>query len=399
MILLIISAAWAAVVAILLIRAVRQYEHYEVIGPAPESADLPVPSVTVIIPARNEAANIECCVNAVTSQRYPRKDLDIIVVDDHSVDETGQLVRRLATRDGRVRLMQSDPLPVGWLGKPHACAQAARAGTGQWLCFLDADTLAEPMLISTAVKTAIRRGADLLSLQPLQKLESFWERLILPCGFFLIAFTQDLRQTNDPSSPRASVNGQFLLIRREAYESTGGHGAVFDQVAEDSALAARIKAGGLKVLVLGTNGLLHTRMYASLGALWQGVARQAGQLLGNQLALLLASIAALTLSALAVALPTTDLATVTRRPDYVHVAAFTLALAGSLALLGTHIGAAKYFRIPFWYGFLFPLGYCVGAAVLLYASWQKSGGGVRWKGRVYPAPAESKVPPDARVVQ
>jgi chlorobactene glucosyltransferase len=385
MIVLMVSAAWLLMVAAMLIRAITQYRHYEVIDPISEPTESPAADITVIVPARDEARNIERCIRALSSQEYPKNNLQIIVVDDHSRDQTAAIVCQLAEHDSRIKLIQSDPLPADWLGKPHACAQAAREARGQWLCFVDADTTAEPMLLATAIQVATQRDADLLSLQPFQELVSPWERLILPCGFFLIAFTQDLRQTSDPSSENASVNGQFLLVNRTAYEGAGGHDAVRGQMAEDSALARNLKQSGNKIMVLGTRGLLRTRMYTSFRALWEGVARQAPTLLRSKIAFLIACVAAILLAALTLALPIASFVLITLEPSELRVTSLILSALGSLALVGTHVGAARFFRIPVWYGLLFPLGYLIGTAVLVYAIWQQSRGKVRWKGRIYAA--------------
>lgn len=381
--LLVLSIAWALLVAGLLARAITQYRYYEIIGPAREPMEGDAPSVAVIVPARNEEQNISRCLEAIRRQDYPPARVSAVVVDDGSQDRTALLVAQIAAEDLRVRLIEAGPLPSGWLGKPHACSRGASVTDAPWLCFLDADTIAEPALIRTAIHAACARRLDLLSLQPFQELVTLRERLILPAGFFLIAFTQDLRQTNDPASPKAAVNGQFLLVRREAYESVGGHAGVRDAVAEDSALAAAFKARGLPIGVLGTERLLHTRMYTGLRPLLEGTARQAAGLLGGPIALLTAAFAALALGGASLALPALGLAAVAAGGDARAAVSLALALAGSGALLGTHIGAARYFRIPFWNGLLFPLGYGLGAGVCVYAAWQSSRHRVRWKGRVY----------------
>ena len=391
MIFLVLSVIWALLVAGLLARAINQYRHYEIIRASDRGA--PTDAVTVIVPARNEARNITKCLEGVVTQDYPRLQLRVIVVDDGSDDGTGELVLDAARADERIQLVRGRELPDGWLGKPHACWQGAKHADGQWLCFLDADTKAEAPLIRTAVNVAHSRKLDLLSLQPFQELISPWERLILPAGFFFIAFTQDLRRTNDPALPDASVNGQFLLIRRGAYEQVGGHAAVRDAVGEDSALAGLLKGSGHRIAVLGTEGLLRTRMYTSVRPLWEGTARQAALLLPSGLALLIVALAALVLAWAPLALLVwggVELAGGTAA----EVAGFALALLGSLALLGTHIGASRYFRIPFWYGLLFPLAYTLGAAIALYAVVQLGRRQVRWKGRVYRAAGAQAVAPD-----
>lgn len=385
MVLLALCIAWVLVVAGLLTRAITQYRHYEIIRPVQTLSDPIQASVTVIVPARNEERIIAKCLGALMQQDYPAEHLQIVVNDDNSTDRTYAIANGLAAGDAHVRLIKGQSLPEGWLGKPHACWTAAAEARGEWLCFIDADTIAEPPLIATAVQTAVSRGLDLLSLQPFQELGTFAERLILPTGFFLIAFTQDLRKTNDPASPDASVNGQFLLIRRSVYESIGGHAAVRDAVAEDSALARAIKSSGHRIGVLGTEGLLQTRMYGDFRSLREGAARQAASLLGGAVVLLGVALGAMLLAVVPLALPSLAACRLAWGGGSVAIASLLFAAIGSLALLGTHIGAARYFRIPFWYGLLFPFGYAAGAGILVFAAWQRLRGQTRWKGRVYPA--------------
>lgn len=376
--LLILSIAWAFLVGGLVARAVIQYRHYTIVRPQELARRESAPPVSVIVPARNEEKNIGGCIEAILKQDYPPEKLKLIVIDDNSEDRTAAIVRETAGSDSRVQLLSGEPLPPGWLGKPWACSRGAAKAEGEWLCFIDADTVAFPPLIGSAVSLVSSRGLDLLSLQPFQQIVSFGERLLLPTGFFLIAFTQDIRRTNDPAFPDAAVNGQFLFIRRSAYEAVGGHGAVAGAIAEDSALARRMKAAGQRIFVCGTEGLLHTRMYSNFRALWEGTARQAAQLLTRAILPWIA-LAALILAWASMLLPLADLLS---GPRWI---AFGFALAGTLTLLGVHIGAARYFRIPFWYGLLYPAGYSLGAAVLIFAAWQSAKRQTRWKGRVYEA--------------
>jgi chlorobactene glucosyltransferase len=384
MIVLVLSIVWLLVVAGLLARAIGQYRHFRVLRPArPDQGGGPLPSVTVIVPARNEERIIGRCITGVGAQDYPREQLKILVVDDNSEDRTGAIIREAAKGDDRIEVMASGPLPAGWLGKPHACAEAAVRPAGEWLWFLDADIVAEPAALRTAMRTALADGLDLLSLQPQQELRSVAERMTIPAGFFLIAFTQDLRQTNDPGSPEASVDGQFMLIRRDVYEAVGGHAAVRNAVAEDSELAKRIKAAGHRLAVYGTEGLLRARMYEDVRSLREGLARQAASLLGGAPALLIAAVCASALAGAAVLLPAWAGYEVATYGGGIAIVALCCAAAGSLAMLGTHVGAARYFRMPFWYGLVYPLQYVLGAALLAYAAWQRTQGRTRWKGRVY----------------
>src|SRR5690348_16899074 len=267
MIALLLSIAWAGAVAYLLVRAIRQYSFYQVIRPDSRPISNG-PRIDIIIPARNEELNISACLQSLLLQDYPRDQLSIFVVNDGSTDRTAQRVQEVAAADARVHLIDAESLPDGWTGKSHACWQGAAAAKGMrpqddrcWLCFLDADTVSEAMLLRTAMHAADDRGLEFLSLEPFQELGSFWERLILPVGFFLVAFTGDVRQANDPASPEAHANGQFLLMRREAYEAAGTFAAVRSEIAEDSALARLVKQSGRRVAVVGTQDLIRTRMY------------------------------------------------------------------------------------------------------------------------------------------
>jgi len=411
MIALLLSIAWAGAVAYLLVRAIRQYSFYQVIRPDSRPISNG-PRIDIIIPARNEELNISACLQSLLLQDYPRDQLSIFVVNDGSTDRTAQRVQEVAAADARVHLIDAESLPDGWTGKSHACWQGAAAAKGMrpqddrcWLCFLDADTVSEAMLLRTAMHAADDRGLEFLSLEPFQELGSFWERLILPVGFFLVAFTGDVRQANDPASPEAHANGQFLLMRREAYEAAGTFAAVRSEIAEDSALARLVKQSGRRVAVVGTQDLIRTRMYRDFRSLWQGLSRQAGQLLECPGVCALVAAMALVLAWTALLLPASTLFNVMHHHATIaNLVALMFAWAGSLALLGTHLGAARYFKIPFWYGLLFPIGYTLGAGIALNAAMGRLRGKVFWKGRSYapagttrPASNDSNVAPASRL--
>jgi chlorobactene glucosyltransferase len=384
-VLFIASAAWALAITTLLVKSVRQYGYYQVLRPDDRPPGDDLPALSVIVPARNEAEGLAQCINRLLAQDYPADRFGITVVDDHSVDETARVAREIAQRDPRVRVIAANPLPPGWTGKAHACWQgAAAAGPSPWLCFIDADTSSQPPLLRTAMREALRRGSGLLSLGPEPQLCSPWERLIVPAGFFLIALTQDVRGMNDPENLNGHANGQFLLIQREVYDEIGGFAAVNSTVAEDSALARAVKRAGHLVAVLGTEGLIGVRMYRDLRSLWEGLGRQGAELLGGIGMIVAWAIGALLLGWVAVLLPVAVAIAVARHGAHpVALAALVLSLAASLALSGTHIGAARFFRIPVIYGILFPLSYTLGAAILLTAARHRQQGVVSWKGRVY----------------
>ena len=236
------------------------------------SADPPpnAPPLSVIVPARNEAANIARCVRSLLSSSYPT--LDIIVVDDHSTDETGRLAREAGGADARLRVVTAPDLAPGWLGKQWACAHGASLARGRILCFTDADTVHAPDLHVRSVRALIDRGADLLSVAGNQELGTFWERLIQPQIFALLFARYGGTEVVSRARRAEDViaNGQYLLFQRLSYKALGGHASVRTKVAEDLALAMRAKQQGMQVHLIQGLEQLSTRMYASLGALVQG---------------------------------------------------------------------------------------------------------------------------------
>lgn len=236
----------------------------------PATAGADAPFVSVIIPARDEARNIERCVRSVLTADYP--EFEIIVVDDHSTDGTGGIARRIATEDPRVRVISAPDLPPGWFGKQWACAAGANAARGALLLFTDADTRHASDLLPRAVNAMHRRDAELLSVAGQQEMHSFWERVIQPQMFGLLSLryggTEAVSTTRRPEN--AIANGQFILVRRGAYDAMGGHALVRDRVAEDLTMAQEfVRAGRRIALVLGTDQL-STHMYASLSELIKG---------------------------------------------------------------------------------------------------------------------------------
>jgi chlorobactene glucosyltransferase len=389
-----IGIGWALLVAFLIYRAVRQYGKYELLSA--RSAPQPAPLVRVIVPARNEEVGIEGCIGSLLAQDYPRDRIRLTVVDDGSTDATASIAGKLAAADDRLRVLSGEPLPTGWAGKPHACWQAANDAAeldetqpDSYLCFIDADTVSEPALISSAVSLAESRGFDMLSLEPFQLLVTPGERLVLPAGFFLLAFTQDLGRVNDPDSSEATANGQFILIRRKIYDTIGGHSSVRAELSEDSALAKIVKGRGNRLGLIGAEALIRTRMFRGFAAVWNGLGRSASETVGGPGWAILFSCAAIVLALMAVTAPLLTTIVLGRDPgDALAICGCAAAWAGTLAMLGVHIGAANHFRIPLYYGLLFPFGYILAAAVGFNSASRHLRGEVAWKGRIY-SPSEA----------
>jgi chlorobactene glucosyltransferase len=383
---LLLSCAWLATVCWLIIRAMDQRRLFARLEPSSALLTEDAPHVTVIVPVRDESANIAGCLQSLLSQRYPASRFDLIVVDDESTDDTPLIVRSLAEKTTQLRLLHSPALPLGATGKAHACwtGAGAVAAHSEWLCFVDADVRAEPLLLASAVRAAADEGLDLLSLAPRHELRSFAERLVLPCGLFTLAFTQDLRRRQADDSPETTTSGPFMLIRRKPYEAVGGHAAVRSTICEDIALARRMKQQGWKVVLRSGDRLLSARMYTGWTTVWPGLAKNLVETLGGPASALTIALVALPLAWAALIIPAVDAVACLNNEGGAACLALAAALAASTAALALHVGGAAHFRIPLWYGLLFPLGYSAGALMVLDSVRRRLYGRVSWKGRTYP---------------
>lgn len=238
--------------------------------PGPEDP----PSVAVVIPARNEEANIGPCLESVLAQDYPRKR--VVVLDDGSTDRTPEI---LAGYAGRVSVLQGGggPLPEGWLGKPWACQRAAEHTLTHdpppdWILFIDADVRLAPRALSAALGYATRHDLAMLSGLGQMVTASFWEEVLQPMIGGLILAGNPLDKVNDPERrpSRPLANGQFILLRRDAWLAVGGHGAVRSDVVDDVGMATAVTRAGFAYHLVFMRSLFGCRMYDSFRSLWEG---------------------------------------------------------------------------------------------------------------------------------
>ncbi|MFZ0707559.1 MAG: glycosyltransferase [Candidatus Korobacteraceae bacterium] len=218
--------------------------------------------VSVIVPARDEEANLANCLQSLVEQQGV--SCDVIVVDDHSSDRTREIAQSFP-----VQVIEADPLPAGWSGKCNACWSGAKVATGKWLLFTDADTRHSPTSIASGLREAEEHGAALLSFSPKQEVHSLAERALMPVIFAELAVTFRPREVSDPASPVAAANGQYLLIRRDAYDAVGGHAAVAQATLDDVELARKVKSAGYR-LQFRVSDVVSTRMYRSFPQMWEG---------------------------------------------------------------------------------------------------------------------------------
>ena len=233
----------------------------------------PPPRLSVLIPARNEELRLRPCISTLSDSDFPI--LEILILDDHSTDETAALVQQRAKGDPRIRLISGQPLPKGWVGKPWACHQLALQAKGDYLLFVDADTRFSDITLSQAVNLAHEQQSDLLSLWPYLESLSWSERLVIPFVHLFILFYLP-HWAKGSLRCFGAANGQFVLFRRTAYEKIKGHESVRNHMVEDIAIARNMRAAGFKVLNLdGTNpghsiALVRCRMYTRFSEVWEG---------------------------------------------------------------------------------------------------------------------------------
>jgi len=245
------------------------------------SVELPI--VSVIVPARNEEACLGRCLDSLVSQAgIP---FEIIVVDDASTDQTGEIARSFAgleraSRRGScvdrmeqypvVTVISAPPLPQNWTGKNNAMSAGAKTAKGKWLLFTDADTFHKPGSLARALAEAERESAALLSYSPEQEVQTFSEKAVMPVIFAELAARYPPAKVRDPKSPIAAANGQYLMISRDVYEAVGGHEKIASDLLEDVALARLVKASGRKIWFRYGGDAVGTRMYRSWPQMKEG---------------------------------------------------------------------------------------------------------------------------------
>lgn len=219
----------------------------------------PLPSLSIVVPARNEAHNLGFLLPSLQRLRYPGS-LEVLVVDDASTDGTSDV----AAAHG-ARVLRVDHLPAGWAGKPHACAVGAQQAQGDWLLFTDADTVHQPDSAARAVAYAQAHEADGLSLFLQQQSRGWLDRVALTAGY------AGLFAGSTPQ--RDLFNGQYMLLRRSVYRAIGGFEQVRSEALEDLALGKLLRGRGYRVPILLGEDAAAVRMFTSTVQLWHGMNR------------------------------------------------------------------------------------------------------------------------------
>lgn len=231
-----------------------------------------LPPLSMLVAAKDEERNIEGCVKSLLRQEHP--NLQVIAVNDRSLDKTGAILDKLAASDSRMQAIHIRELRAGWFGKNNAMREGIDAAKADWLCFTDADCVLEsPRCLAIAMRYAAEKNIDFLSVLPNLENNSFWERVIQPaCGGIMMIWFNPLK-VNNPARSNAYANGAFMLMKRSCYDAVGGHDAVKAEVNEDMHMARRAKAIGQKLHVVSNERLYNVRMYNSFQQTWNGWSR------------------------------------------------------------------------------------------------------------------------------
>jgi chlorobactene glucosyltransferase len=234
-------------------------------------------TVSILVPARNEADHIEECVRSLVGQHY--EQLEVLVLDDQSTDTTAEVVLHVIDelppeQQGRLRLLRGEPLPSGWIGKNFACYQLAQHALGDYLLFADADAIHAPETARAVIDCMDKLDVQMLTAQPQYLLQGSGERLVVPLLSFKVFTLLPVELVRRrPERILTVANGPLLCFSRSVYEAIGGHRAVKESILEDITLARTVKAAGYRVAYVDGMDMVRCYMYDSFEDMWVGFSR------------------------------------------------------------------------------------------------------------------------------
>ncbi len=346
------------------------------------SAPMQRPSVSVLIPCRNEERNIERCLRSVFSELQDGDE--VIVCDDESTDATPEILEKLRAENGALRVVKGRPLPAGWVGKPNACDVLSEHARNELLVFVDSDVRLHPGALGQAAGLLARYKADVLTAVPRQEMVSLAERVVMPWLDLTYVSWLPMPLVWLSSDPRfLAANGQFLALTRSAYTACGGFAAVASEVVDDMALCRNAKRAGLRVVFADGSHLATCRMYRGWDEIRDGFSKNLYEGIGGHP---LALVFVLALYAVAFVLPWLLLAFAPLLSAAIVIPAAIVVLMNVVQRL---VVAAQR-----GHGVLSILGHPVGALAFLGIAlnsyrWSRAGR-ISWSGRVYqPARAQT----------
>ncbi len=388
--------------------------HPKTVSPPPIPS---LPTISIIVPARDEQDNIRRCVTSLLEQDYD--PYEVIVVDDGSTDDTPRILDDIARhhpRGDKLYVLRLRDLPSGWAGKPHALHSGVQRAYGDWLLFTDADTWHAPDALRTAITRATHGKIDLYTLGTQQQLPGFWNKVMMPVAYMGISMQYPIAKVNDPDSPLAIANGQYILIRRAVYDITGGYARpdLRNTLLDDRDLARVVKQNGFRLYMDDGRELVHVYMYTDLRDIWRGWRKNAYlgsrgglpfvllELLGLPMVAIvpfLLPFLALLRNPVGACFSTPPLLTAnpvgacfsTPRDERSNVASRPtsreLTIASILELtsvLSYRAWLDRNLAVPWYYAFTYPLGAALFTGILAESAWRVlTRKGVEWSGRRY----------------
>jgi chlorobactene glucosyltransferase len=339
------------------------------------------PRASVVVPARNEAADIEAAVRSHLAQDYP--SLEVIVVDDRSTDATPGILARLQAENPRLVVVHGVEPPDGWLGKPHALFEGASRASGDVILFADADVRYDPLALSEAVAMLEGQRIDFLALFPRVEMRGFWENTLMPYLAVSYFFGPAFWLNSDAQKRYAAGGGAGMLVRTSAYRAAGGHEALKDSVIDDIGLAIRVRRAGGRCRMAMADHRVHIRMYRGFREVVDGFTKNLAWVFEGAMGLFLAAstlftFVAWTLPAVVLAaavigarIPSEDLA--------LAAAAFGLTVVGRFAM-------GVYLRYPAWTALTQPITAAVWVGITVRSLTRRFlHREVHWRGRTYHA--------------
>ena len=294
----------------------------------------------------------------------------------------------MASLNSCLHPISGSDLPKGWAGKPYALFQAAAHARGEWLCFVDADTVVMPGTLSACYSKALETRADMFTIMTFQVLGSFWEKAVMPLVLTALSVGFSPRKINDPNRRDAIANGQFILIKRSTYDAIGGHEAIKNSIVEDKALAEKVKWNGYRLIVADGMRIVRTRMYTSLPEMWEGWTKNIYLGLHDQRSLLMLGVFGAIVMLISTFFlpfwPFLGILWYSQGGGWMASAVLIQSLLLWALLIRERAKVNQKLEISSWYAWTTPLGAGVFSAMMLASAWKVlSGKGVTWKGRVY----------------
>ena len=335
--------------------------------------------ISILIPARNEEIHIKDCVESVLAADTEGIQLEVIVLNDRSEDQTGEILEQLATKDHRLRILEGKELPSGWMGKSYACHELAKQATGEWWLYMDADVRLEKTVLTAVLTTAQAQQKGLVTGFPRQITATWLEKLVVPMMKFTIISHLPIVLVRGSQNPRfVAATGAFIFIHRDTYKAAGGHEAIKADLLDDMQLARAVKKADHPVTLADVHRHTRTRMYQNAAEVWNGYKKNMYEGLGRS-GFLLAGVLVM-YTALYLLPPISFLIGVFTGDFKTAALGATGTLLGMLVkrvadLTGSH---------PFWLSLLHPVSIFFVIAIGI-SSWlgAVTGKGYVWKGRHY----------------